>query len=233
VDAVRVEQSVPVPAGGAVVVARSGDPRRNGGFVPDLVVPNDFYLANATDEIRIDDPWGAPLDTVRYGGPGFSVRSGIALERRRLTGPGTAANFALATTTFGLGDRGTPGNPNDADPGFPAHVALTGGLPLPGQTVSLRLRGPVGAHYFLVPSALRADTPLPGPVRLGVGLDLFPLAFLLPGWIGALPHGTAGASIPIPAEGALSGRTFYLQLVILGNGGLPTAVSDVARLVVG
>ena len=232
VDAVRIEQSVPVPAGGSVIVAREADPRVNGGFVPDLVV-SEYYLANSADEIRLDDPWGTALDVVRYGAAGFTPLSGVAFERKNPAAAGTAANFVRAVSSFGSGDLGTPGNPNDADPNFAAHIAVTGGVPLPGQTLSLRLVGPTNKTYILVPSALRVDTALPGNVRLGVGLDLLALAFVLPGWIGTMPTASATVSLPIPAASVMSGRTFYLQLVIISSGGLPESVSDVARVVVG
>ena len=232
IDSIHIEKSIPVEPGGAVLVGKNADPKLNGGFVPDLVV-DPFYLSNSGDEIRLDDPWGNVLDVVRYSSSTFPASSGVAAERKNLTGPGTAANFTAAVTPFGLGDRGTPGNPNAADPNFQAHVALSAGMPLVGQTLILRLAGPAWKNHFLVLSALRVPTPLPGSVTLGVGLDLWPLSFFHPGWIGTLGSGVTTTSLPIPAAPVLRGQTFYLQMVILGTGGLPETVSDVVRLKIG
>lgn len=232
IDSIHIEKSIPVEPGGAVLVGRNAAPLVNGGFVPDLVV-DPFYLSNSGDEIRLDDPWGTVLDAVRYTSSTYPVSSGVAAERKSLAGPGTASNFTAAVTPFGLGDLGTPGNPNAADPNFRAHVALSAGMPLTGRTLTLRLAGPAWKIHFLVLSALRIPTPLPGSITLGVGLDLLPLSFNHPGWIGTLGAGVTTASLPIPDESALKGLTFYLQMVILGTGGLPETVSDVVRLKIG
>ena len=92
-------------------------------------------------------------------------------ERKNVTGPGTASNFAKAITTFGAGDLGTPGNPNAADPGFQAHLAVTAGIPLTGRHLTLRVGGPAQKTYVLVLSTTRAVIPLPGNVTLGVRVD--------------------------------------------------------------
>jgi len=232
IDSVRFETSVPVAAGDSVVVGRHADPRQNGGLVPDRVVSG-FFLSNSADEIRLDDPWGQALDVVRYSGASLPVLNGVAYERRLLGGPGQASNFAAATIPFGRGDRGTPGRPNAADPSFAAHLAITAGLPVPGQALTLRLAGPAGRMHMVVMSTSRSSILLPGPVTLGVGLDLLVFSFLFPNWIGSLGTGVTTAGLTIPDVPALTGQTFYLQLVVIGAGGLPETVSDVVRLTIG
>jgi beta-lactamase superfamily II metal-dependent hydrolase len=230
-DSFRIKQSVPVDAGGSVIVGRHADPLKNGGVVPDLVVDR-FSLADASDQIRLDDPWGTILDVVRYTSS-YPLGNGAAAERKNVTGPGTASNFARAITTFGAGDLGTPGNPNAADAGFPAHLAITKGIPLPGRQLTLRVSGPAQRIYVVVLSTTRAVIPLPGNVTLGVGLDLLLLSSVLPGWIGGTGSGVATAGLGIPNAPALRGQTFFLQLVILGGNGWPETASDVVRLVIG
>ncbi len=231
VDAEFITQNLPVQPGGSIVIARSSDPRTNGGFSPDWV-PQSHFLANSADEIRIDDPWGGAIDVVRYTSGTFPFSSGVAAERIVPTGPGVAANFAAATLPFGAGDRGTPGNPNAADPAFAAHLAFTAGVPVPGSAMSLRLAGPAGRVYAIVASGVRTTTPI-GGATLGIGLDLLPLSFGLPGWIGTLSGGVRTVVAPIPASGALAGQRFYLQAAIFDASGLVEALSDVARLKIG
>lgn len=231
VDAEFITQNVRVQPGGSVVIGRTGDPRTNGGFAPDWI-PQSHFLANSADEIRIDDPWGNAIDVVRYTSGTFPFSSGVAAERVVATGPGTAANFRAATLAFGAGDRGTPGNPNAADPAFAAHLAFTAGLPVPGAAMSLRLSGPAGRIYAIVISGLRTTTPV-GGATLGVGLDLLPLSFGLPGWIGTLSGGVRTVTAPIPAGAALIGQRFYLQAAVFDGAGLVEALSDVARLKIG
>jgi hypothetical protein len=232
IDAVLFDTSVRVAAGDSVLVGLNADPRQNGGFVPDRVV-SQFFLSNSADEIRLDDPWGQPLDVVRYGPASLPVLNGVAYERKLLVGPGHASNFAAATTPFGRGDRGTPGNPNAADPSFPAHLAVTAGLPVPGQLLTLRLAGPAGRMHFLIMSTTRTRIVLPGKVTLGVGLDLLAFSFLFPNWIGSLGSGVASAGLLVPNEPSLRGQAFYLQLVVIGPGGIPEGASDVVRLKIG
>jgi len=230
-ESFHIKKSVRVDAGGSVIAGRHADPLKSGGFVPDLVV-NGFTLSDSADQIRLDDPWGSILDVVRYTAS-FPMAGGVAAERKNVAGPGTASNFAAAITPFGAGDLGTPGNPNAADPGFRAHLAIAGGIPLPGRYLTLRVSGPAGRTYVLVLSGTRAVIPLPGNVTLGVGLDLLPLTTLWPGWIGGTGSGVAITGLVIPNETALKGQAFFLQAVILDGNGWPDTASDVVRLVIG
>lgn len=228
-DSVTIASSVPIDPAGSIVICRDGNPQTNGGIVVDYVVSS-FFLANAVDEIVIEDPWGNELDGVRYTSSTYSTAAGQAAERIDPTQPATPQNFGAATTTFGVGDRGTPGNPNALDPRFASHVAIDAGFPAPGNTVGLRFRGPAGLDYVFSVSTTRASTPLPGNVTLGIGLDLLVFSFVYPGWIGNLGAGAVNTTLAIPSVPALSGQVFYGQLTVIGPGNVPASASDVVRI---
>lgn len=56
-----------VPAGGALVLGRNGDPSQNGGYHADYVYSG-INLANSDDEIVLVDPTGQIVDRVAYTG---------------------------------------------------------------------------------------------------------------------------------------------------------------------
>jgi DNA/RNA endonuclease G (NUC1) len=116
-DAVHViNASVVVPAGGYVVIARNGDPTKNGGVTATYSYAHQQFNLNnsATDWLALRDPSGASLDSVSWGtaSPPTGASRGLtdpALDNLVMSG----ANWATQTTVYGLGDRGTPGAAND------------------------------------------------------------------------------------------------------------------------
>jgi endonuclease G len=107
--------SVVVPAGGFVVLARSGDVTKNGGVAAAHAYRSTFTLANGTtDWLSLRDASGAPVDSVAWGtaSPPTGATRGVvnaAADNVVMSG----SNWATATSTYGLGDKGTPGAVND------------------------------------------------------------------------------------------------------------------------
>ena len=110
-----IKGSVIVPAGGFAVLARNGTVKDNGGVTADYVYGEDFFLANSTDAVVLEDGSGDLVDSVSYGSsaPWPDKVAGVSIE---LSAPSAdnaePSNWALAIAPFGDGDLGTPGAPN-------------------------------------------------------------------------------------------------------------------------
>lgn len=140
--------SILVPPGGYVVLCRNANTGVNGGVNCTYAYSN-FLLTNTpavaggpTDQIVLLDPNGAEVDRVDLFG---TVPTGYAVELRHpylahgtLTFPTGQAvnnpaawdglNFGITATTFGLGDKGTPGARNGDDVYREQDVAECAGL---------------------------------------------------------------------------------------------------------
>ncbi|MEW5930466.1 MAG: lamin tail domain-containing protein [Gemmatimonadota bacterium] len=120
-----IATSVPVPAGGYVVLARNGNRKQNGGVSAGYVYGTGVSLANAADWVALRDAAGATVDSVAWA---TSMPSGAS---RGTTDPSAdntdvkGAAWTTQTTAFGKGDRGTPGARNDAYVAPVASVAVT------------------------------------------------------------------------------------------------------------
>ena len=123
-----IPASVVVPAGGFVVLARSGDPAKNGGIAATHAYRSTFTLANGTtDWLALRDASGASVDSVAWGttSPPTGASRGVvnaAADNVVMSG----ANWATATSTYGLGDKGTPGAANDGSTTTPPPPPSTG-----------------------------------------------------------------------------------------------------------
>ncbi|MCP4306183.1 MAG: lamin tail domain-containing protein [bacterium] len=117
-----------VPAGGYVVVARSGDSTINGGFTADYTTGSEILLHNNFDELILLDPNGIRVDRVVWDdGRTFPDPTGASMSLRGLgLNNGIGGNWCKSTTPFGQGDLGTPGTANTcAEPtGSPAMARL-------------------------------------------------------------------------------------------------------------
>ena len=104
--------SVLVQPGGFLVVAAQADPALNGGFAAALAWSG-FNLSNSGDEVVLVDPSGVEQDRVVYTGSPFTDGPGASLERVSPRLPSSdPLSWAMARSSFGLGDRGTPGSVN-------------------------------------------------------------------------------------------------------------------------
>ena len=99
-----------------------------------------MFLANSVDEIEVLSPQDVLLDSFAYGtGTGIPVPNGFSIERKDATAPPWASNFAVSTTIFGAGDRGTPGALNSQDHTPPWGSMSNAGSLAPGGNVMLTL----------------------------------------------------------------------------------------------
>ena len=121
-DQFTVAGPVVVPAGGAVVFVRDGDPARNGGVVGE-VFGRSMQLSNDADQVVLvfDDPDAGSyeMDRVDYeDGPAWPDTPGASLSLDPAASTATdndrAASWCAGTGTFGAGDAGTPGALNDS-----------------------------------------------------------------------------------------------------------------------
>ena len=106
-------------AGARVVLCRSGAQVTNGGVACDLVYSG-IQLNNTNDSVNLLDPRGTVVDRVAYdGGPGFPSPTGASLSLA--PGYDALANDAGGSWCAarepipgGCGDRGSPGQANEA-----------------------------------------------------------------------------------------------------------------------
>ncbi|MEM8526420.1 MAG: lamin tail domain-containing protein, partial [Bacteroidota bacterium] len=116
-DSHEIANSVIVPAGGYVVLARNANNTTNGGFTADYEYSG-FTLVNSSDEVIIECN-GVVIDSVGYDdGATFPDPSGASMSLNpnnlNSTDNDNGANWCEATSTYGDGDLGTPGAANDA-----------------------------------------------------------------------------------------------------------------------
>ena len=214
-----------------MVLARNGNSSENGGVSADYDWPSGaFFLANGFDEIEVVDASGQILDAVVYdNGATFPDPTGDSVERVDLKALPYGFNFAVATTTFGLGDSGTPGASNGADAtgpwitldpgssftiGTTVPLALWAGFALGGESYALALSEcatpgieiqPTGRVVDLCPTAL-----------FGFVLQNPDLPGLYSGFQGSLNgFGFATPTVDVPNVPAFIGLTFHITGVVL------------------
>ena len=116
-----IANSVVIPAGGYALFARSGDFQANGGLPAPDYVWTSLALGNGSVTAQLFDPTGGLVAFVSYdNGQTFPDPSGASMT----LDPGLldqassedGANWCEATSSYGSGDLGTPGAPNDDCP---------------------------------------------------------------------------------------------------------------------
>jgi hypothetical protein len=109
-----INLSVIVPANGYAVLGINSDTSLNGGYTANYQYSN-FYLSNIKDAIILTYD-GTIIDQVVYDGLEFPIPNGASME----LDVGYFDNFSndigfywyVAVSTFGIGDKGTPGSAN-------------------------------------------------------------------------------------------------------------------------
>lgn len=109
-----VASSVVIEPGNYAVFARNGDSAANGGVTPAYVYGDDVRLFNSWDELTLVDPYGRRAQRIKWDdGRTFPDPTGASMSLADLSLDGSAgSNWCTATTPFGAGDRGTPGQAN-------------------------------------------------------------------------------------------------------------------------
>lgn len=93
-----------IAPGSYFVLARNGDTNSNGGLLADYIYGSGFGLNNTSDQITLTDSNG---DTLSFSYSGDFVASGTSRELS--SGLMTIDQYNLASSSYGLGDLGTPG----------------------------------------------------------------------------------------------------------------------------
>jgi len=103
-----------MPAGGYIVLGNNADMTTNGGAPVAYDYGGSWFLANGDDEVLLFDASMNLVDSVAYdGGPAFPDPTGASMSLRDLAlDNGVGSNWCESITTFGDGDRGTPGQAN-------------------------------------------------------------------------------------------------------------------------
>ncbi|MCB0133341.1 MAG: lamin tail domain-containing protein, partial [Caldilineaceae bacterium] len=140
-----------------VVLARNGDPARNGAVYPAYVYAG-FSLANGEDELVLTTPWGVEAERLVWGSTtALRAPSGATLERTSFapTEPPEAA-WTQAHTPWSVGnsDLGSPGVGYQP----PAPTATPTFTPAPTATATL-----VATATPIVPPTAQPVSPLPTP----------------------------------------------------------------------
>lgn len=123
-----------IPPSGYLLLARNGDPARNGGITPHYLYSG-FSLANGDDEILLLSPTGSEVDRVMWGGDNaLDVVPGRSIERIGAT------EWGLATQPWpgSAGDWGTPGSAPLPLPATPTPLPGTP-TPLSGAATTIRI----------------------------------------------------------------------------------------------
>src|SRR5690606_24232160 len=115
-ESITVVGSLPVPAGGYVVLGANADLATNGGVPVDYeYVQADFQLGNNDDEVILSNAFGV-LDAVYYdGGPAFPDPNGASMSLDPTGDHITNDDGAMwceGVDSYGDGDFGTPGAAN-------------------------------------------------------------------------------------------------------------------------
>ncbi len=114
-DTTTVSGDVYVGAGEYAVLTRNASSSANGGIASDYGYGNSLQMGNGADDEIILAVAGVTVDEVYYlssffGGSGYSAE--LRSTSFSATGNNSASGWCTATTTYGSGDRGTPGLPN-------------------------------------------------------------------------------------------------------------------------
>ncbi len=127
-------EGLAIGAGERAVLARFGDPARNGGVDADYVYGDAVLLFNVGDRIVIRTALGDLVDEVDYGDDGFARPEGASLSLIAGSGDNAdGANWCVATTTMPAGDFASPGRANECG-SSPYEVVIAEVLQNPAAT---------------------------------------------------------------------------------------------------
>ena len=107
-----IASSVTVPAGGYVVLARVASSSTNGGVTVAYAYGAGITLANTSDWLSLRDASGATVDSVNWTSTTAGTAWGVK-DASLSNSTVSTANWQLQTSTYGLGDKGTPNKAND------------------------------------------------------------------------------------------------------------------------
>jgi beta-lactamase superfamily II metal-dependent hydrolase len=218
-DNVKFGTAVQLQPGTELVIAADGLPARNGGLRPQFVWPAGQFTLSSSDTVWLE--YGSTeIDRVDYtsswGG------NGISSEREDCMAAGSLSNFSNATTSYGNGDKGTPGADNAADT---TDWGGGGGTDLSVQLLTPPVRGQGFGMNWLMPSEYGAR--YQGFITLGTspghyinGTHIpanqdvaYNRTFLMSGFFGAVPSSEVkNVNVLVPNKNSLRNRLIYVTL---------------------
>ncbi|MCX8228397.1 MAG: MBL fold metallo-hydrolase [Planctomycetota bacterium] len=202
-------------AGDPCLMAADGLPSRNGGIAPVVVWPNNtLSFSDSTGSVTLKSG-SLTLEEVNWTST-FPGGSGVSAERVDLFGDTSPSNFFAATGAYGLGDKGSPAETNDADgtiwPGVDPWIDIIRYPTLGGQLeMNWYASGEAG---YLFQGWLTLST-FPGinvgGTYLPANLDqAYSMTQGIPGWSGIVPSSeTMPVSVAIPNNAAYRGLGIY------------------------
>lgn len=115
-----------VEPNGFLVLARDGNSAANGGVVADYAYGGSFLLANTADEVVLVDSSAVEQARVTYSSATWPYASGFSAEINDLLAPspGSPTVWVTASSVYGSGDRGSPGDPGPATLPQPPELQL-------------------------------------------------------------------------------------------------------------
>lgn len=225
--------------GDYLLLQQQGDPALNRGLPAAHCWPYQAFSPGVTADTITLRLGFTVLDQLSYSG-NLAGGSGVAAERAVLDIPTAAVGFLAATTTYGGGDRGTPGRVNSVD--ATRYAPTTGIEVLTSQSPggrALHILTTAYDHTLMRHVFAMSLGSSPGMTIAGTHIPLnpdllFQASLLLPGVSGTLPgSGRRGIRIPVPLVQGLQGLGAYGAHVILDpTGPVPfPAASNAVRFV--
>ncbi|MDA1258985.1 MAG: MBL fold metallo-hydrolase [Planctomycetota bacterium] len=239
-DSFTIATGLLIGADQYLVCAADGLPARNGGIRPALAWPSgSFALSNSGDRVALKSG-ATTIDQVDWSN-GWPGGSGVASERRDLYASSAQSNHAAAVSSFGAGDKGTPGKRNDADVtpwsggGGPLVINVIT-QPTVGGPMVMDWLAPGEAGYSYRGGVCFGTFPghVFGGLQIPANLDAaWNLTSARPGWSGTVPPGEAmRVSVNVPNNAAHHGRIVFAAFYTYSPGPLGRKVSPVALMIV-
>lgn len=220
-DYFRLASSILLEAGELAAIGSNGLPSTNGGYTPAIAWPiGSMALSNSSDELQLDLVAGPLLDLVSWTAS-WPGATGVSAERMDLENAASQSNFTDAISTYGNGDRGTPGQTNDSDitswggTGTPWIDVLTS--PTIGGVVEMNwyMPGEVGHSYqgWLAMGTTPGITV--GGTHIPANLDTaYDRTHNIPGWYGTVPAAEqVFTTAAVPNNNSLFGLVLYAIVV--------------------
>ncbi len=220
-DFFRIGTAIQLDAGELLTIGGNGLPGTNGGYTPTIAWPiGTMALSNSNDDIQLDLLAGPTLDSMTWDST-WPGATGVSAERMDLEESATKTNFADGISSYGLGDRGTPGETNDSDTtswggtGTPWIDVLTS--PSVGGIVEMNWYMPGESGHSYQGWLCLSTTPgiTVGGTHIPANLDEgYNRTHNIPGWYGTVPVSEqAFVAAAIPNNGALFGMVLYAIVV--------------------
>ncbi len=226
-DAVHtISGSVSIPAGGYVVLARNATRKQNGGINGAYPYGTGLTLANGADWLALRDAAGATVDSVAWSAAPVGATRGVSDP----SAPHSAANgtnWTTATSTYGSGDRGTPGARNDAYAAPVTSVSVTPASSdaAPGGTVQLSAAAstPTGTAVSTSFTWSTSDPAVATVDAAGLATAVGPGTAALRATAPNGVYGEAALTVTVPTGGGGTGAAKLVVNEVMAN---PSAVTD-------